>query len=705
MELNAGPIPERSRDRLRQRLHERVIELFVATIAIATVVVGGAVAVIESRLSHGSVNWWAFAIFAVLLVIAEARPSFSLHFGEGGEITPGWAFAFSLLLLGTPFLAMVCTALATLVADLVARKATIKVVFNVCQVSLALGLGALVLHSSGINGPALSNGDISFVQSLGMIGAGITVLVVSAMLLFVVMSLSRGISLRVPIREGWMTSIGADGALLAVAPIFVIAIDYSLLLLPLLGVTSFIVFTSARQAMRQAHAASHDPLTQLRNRVGFREVLEQRLLDTTPAGTAVDDGGQARRTILLLIDLDGFKEINDRLGHAAGDGLLVAFALRMERAIPDNSIAARLGGDEFAILIEGTGSISDHLAATQELRTRLSRTLNVGGVPLSIAMSIGVACSPDHATTADELLSCADVAMYRAKRFRTGVELYGSVGVAREHGRIGLLGSLSDAIDKDELWLAYQPQVRMATGECDGVEALLRWNHASLGTIPPGDFISGAEHTDLIVPITQFVLEHAVHEVVSMGDAGIRVSINISARNLQDRHFPDLVLNTLASSGLAPHRLELEITESAIASEPERSRYAIDALREAGVGIAIDDFGTGYSSFVSLRDLEVDRLKIDRGFIERMTSSPKDEILVRSIIGLATRLGLETVAEGIEDFDTWHLMRSIGCDVGQGFVIGRPLTFAQFHAWIQRRQTLSELSDFELRTLVAEDVH
>jgi diguanylate cyclase (GGDEF)-like protein len=685
--------------RLKATWNAHVITLFVAAVAVATVIVTFAVAVLETKLDHSAVNWWAFAIFAVLLIIAEARPSFSLHFAEGGEITPGWAFAFSLLLLGAPFLAVLCTALATLIADLVAHKPTIKMVFNVCQVSLSLGLGGLVLHSSGLNGPAL-RGDISFVQSLGMIGAGFTVLVTSAMLLFVVMSLSRGISLRVPIREGWMTSITADGALLAVAPIFVIAVDYSLLLLPLLAVTSFIVFTSARQAMHQAHAASHDPLTQMRNRNSFHDILQHRLLDMVASDAREVASTEASRVILLLIDLDGFKEVNDRLGHATGDGLLVAFAARMERTIPSDAIAARLGGDEFAILIEGSNSIEVEMKNVHDLRSRLSQTLSVGGVPLSIVMSIGMACSPDHAMTAEELLSCADVAMYRAKRFRTGVELYGSVGAAREHGRIGLLGALSEAIENNQLSLAYQPLVRIATGQCDGVEALLRWQHSTLGAIPPGDFITVAEHTDLIVPITQFVLERAVRDTVSMNAPGVSVSINISARNLQDRHFPDLVFETLGSSGLAPHRLELEITESAIASEPERSRYAIDALREVGVRVAIDDFGTGYSSFISLRDLEVDRLKIDRGFIERITSSLKDEILVRSIIGLASELGLQTVAEGIEDMETWDLVRSLGCDVAQGFVIARPLSFEQLTNWLSRRQALTELSDFELRTLV-----
>jgi diguanylate cyclase (GGDEF)-like protein len=678
------------------------VPTFVGSVALVTVVVAAAVARVESTIDHSQVNWWAFAVFGALLVVAEARPSFSLRFGEGGEITPGWAFAFALLLLGSPLSAMALSALATLIADLVARKSPIKVVFNVSQVSLSLGLGALVLHMSGLSGPSLTRGDISFLQSLGMILSGFVVLFTSAMLLFVVMALSRGISVWVPIKEGWLTSVSADGALLAIAPIFVVAVDYSLLLLPMLGVTSFIVFTSARQAMRQAHAASHDTLTSLRNRAAFRQILEQRLVETNGPDVGGDGApvGPQQRSTLLLIDLDGFKEVNDRLGHATGDALLVAFADHMERCIPSTAVAARLGGDEFAILLPAGENQADDLRTVRDLRLQLAQTLSVDGFPIAVGMSIGVACAPEHATNFEELMSCADVAMYRAKRFRTGVEMYGSVGAAKEHGRIGLLGALSSAIENDELTLAYQPQVRMATGECEVVEALLRWQHPSLGAIPPGDFVSAAEHTELIAPLSQFVLERAVADLVALDTPDLAVAINVSARNLQDRHFPGMVLATLQANRLEPHRLELEITEGAIASEPERSRVAIETLRDAGVRITIDDFGTGYSSFLSLRDLEVDRLKIDRSFIARLGTATKDVILVRSIIELASQLGLDTVAEGIEDMETWNLVTSLGCDVGQGFLVARPLAFREMAAWLQRRRLFADLSEFERRTLV-----
>ncbi|MCU1395693.1 MAG: diguanylate cyclase/phosphodiesterase & domain with sensor(s) [Ilumatobacteraceae bacterium] len=691
--------------RLRQRVQAHIVDLYVAAVVLANLIVCLAVARVESRIDHHSVNWLAFAIFAVLLVVAETKPSFSLRFGEGGEITPGWAFAFALVLLGSPLLAVLCSAVATLIADLIGRKAFLKVLFNVSQVSMSLGLGALVLNLSGLSGPALSRHDISFVQSLGMVCAGATVLITSALLLFLVMALVRGVSVRVPIREGWMTSITADGALLAVAPIFVIAVDYSLLLLPMLAVTSFIVFTSARQAVRQAHAANHDPLTQLRNRAGFQHAIQLRLVDlVTALEVAATDPTAAAPDglVLLLIDLDGFKEVNDRLGHATGDALLTAFAMRMERIIPPNAIAARLGGDEFSVLLDCTGTVEHELMLVHEMRHRLSQTLHVNGFPLTVGMSIGVACAPLHAKTAEELLGYADIAMYRAKRCRTGVELYGAVGEGREHGRISLLGALADAINEDQLNLAYHPQLRTATGECDMVEALLRWVHPTLGPVPPGDFIAVAEHTDLIAPITQFALERAIRDISALGDERVSVAVNISARNLQDRHFPESVLEIVRRYDLAPHRLELEITESALASDPERTRFAIDALRAEGIRIAIDDFGTGYSSFSSLRELEVDRIKIDKGFITRITTGTKDEILVRSIIRLASELGLETVAEGIEDLATWNLVRALGCDVGQGFVIAEPLTFPGLQRWLARRTGHQELSDFERSTMVGE---
>ncbi len=679
---------------------DRRVGFFVAGVAVAAGFVTVAVTWTELNADHSAVNWWSVAIFAALLIVAETRPNFALRFGNSGMITPGWAFAFALLLVGTPVVAVATCAGATLVADKVGKRSMVKTVFNVAQVSLALGLGALVLEAAGLGGAALGSGEVSFLQSLGLFASGCVVLLTSAMLLFGVLAISQNTSIRVPMREGWSTTVTADGALLALAPVFVIAVQYGLLLLPMLAATSFIVFTSARQAIRQAHAASHDPLTGLRNRLAFRDAIDQRLdADRRPSGDT--DDSERQRTALLLIDLDGFKEVNDRLGHATGDALLVAFADHMDRVVPSSAVTARLGGDEFAILIEGGASIEADRAAVIELHAALSQTLNVDGFPLKIEMSIGVACAPEHGVEAEALMACADIAMYRAKRFDTQVELYGSAGAAKEHGRIGLLGALSSAIDDHELTLCYQPQVRMNDGSCGAVEALLRWKHPTLGAVPPGEFIAVAEQTELIGPITDFVLCSAIADIVALNAPDVAIAVNISARNLQDRHFSSRVLTMLDDAGLSPDRLELEITESSFMSDRERSRITLDELREAGVRLAVDDFGTGYSSFTSLRELDVDRLKIDRSFIAGVTTNRTDQILVRSIVSMATELGLETVAEGIEDLATWDVVRSFGCVVGQGFLVSHPLTFRELSGWFGRRRLLADLSEFEVRTLTS----
>jgi diguanylate cyclase (GGDEF)-like protein len=502
----------------------------------------------------------------------------------------------------------------------------------------------------------------------------VTIFVVNGTIVMGVLGLSRGVGFITMIREGVLLSMGADAALLALAPVFVVAVEFSLMLLPLLGITSFLVFQNAKQAMQRAHEASHDSLTKLLNRKAFSDRLESALSA---------DGGEAPSAALLLIDLDGFKEINDRLGHQTGDALLQAFAERMERVVPSGAVAARLGGDEFAILLPDSPSRIGSRTQAHDLRSKLSETLTIDGFPLSVDMSIGIAFAPEHASVPADLLSCADIAMYRAKRYRTGVEIYESVGrTSREHGRLGLLGDLSAAIDNDELSIHYQPQVRMSTGQPEVVEALLRWNHPTLGPVPPGEFIALAEHTELIGPLTAIVLERAVHDIVALDRPDIGVAINISAKNLQDRHFPAAVLATIARAGMAPERLELEITESAIASEPERTWYAIEFLREAGIRITIDDFGTGYSSFLSLRDLRVDRLKIDRTFIGHVCDGGQNEVIVRSIIALARDLGLEAVGEGIEDQATWNKLRALGADIAQGYFVARPLQISALRRWL-----------------------
>ena len=315
----------------------------------------------------------------------------------------------------------------------------------------------------------------------------------------------------------------------------------------------------------------------------------------------------------------------------------------------------------------------------------------VDGFPLSVGVSIGLAFAPTHGRTPEDLLGAADVAMYRAKRYRTGVECYKALGSRPERGRLGLLGELSHAITSDQLKIHYQPLTRFRDGAPDSMEALVRWQHPTLGQVPPADFITLAEHTELISPLTQFVLTQATMDAHAVSRFNMRLSINVSARNLQDRRFPASVLKALADVDLDPARLELEITESAIASEPERSLFAITAMREAGVRVAIDDFGTGYSSFSMLRDLSVDRLKIDAAFVRGIVHSERQQHLVKTIVSLAKGLAIETVAEGVETEESWITLANLGCDVAQGYLICRPVPLPELVDWLDIRQSMDEL--------------
>ena len=483
------------------------------------------------------------------------------------------------------------------------------------------------------------------------------------------------------IGRSFFVSISADGALLALSPIFVVAIHYSLMLLPLLGVTALLVYQSTQQALRRAHEASHDDLTQLLNR---------RTFDNHLAGFLASSADDVRGALLLL-DLDGFKEINDRLGHQTGDMVLLGLAEQLTKSVPQGAVVARLGGDEFAVLIPEVGSDASTMALVEQLRNEITRPVVVDGFPLSVGVSIGLAFAPTHGRTPEDLLGAADVAMYRAKRYRTGVECYKALGSRPERGRLGLLGELSHAITSDQLKIHYQPLTRFRDGAPDSMEALVRWQHPTLGQVPPADFITLAEHTELISPLTQFVLTQATMDAHAVSRFNMRLSINVSARNLQDRRFPASVLKALADVDLDPARLELEITESAIASEPERSLFAITAMREAGVRVAIDDFGTGYSSFSMLRDLSVDRLKIDAAFVRGIVHSERQQHLVKTIVSLAKGLAIETVAEGVETEESWITLANLGCDVAQGYLICRPVPLPELVEWLDIRQSMDEL--------------
>jgi diguanylate cyclase len=645
-----------------------IIDAYVATVAL--VACGLSMAVFSLQ-PHGMVpphQAVYVVVFCTLLLIGETRTKW-FYFGDGGEVTPGWAFAYSVVLLGAPVVAISAMAACTLFVDLRSRKPLNKTIFNVAQISASLAAGALVLQLLGLRAPITDADKLSLRWGLGIFVSGALVFTANGLLTSVVLSLHFKTRLRSMLGRSFIMGIFGDGALLALSPIFVVAISYSLLMLPLLGVTALLIYQSTQQALKRAHEANHDSLTGLLNRRMFDNYLSG-FLDSHKD----DDASGA----VLLLDLDGFKEINDRLGHQTGDRVLQGIADQLTQSSPDSAVVARLGGDEFAVLIPTGGSEAVTFALVERLRVRLTQPIVVDGFPLSVGVSIGLAMVPAHGRTAEDLLSAADVAMYRAKRYHTGVESYKALGSRPERGRLGLLGELSTALTSNQLKIHYQPLTRFRDGAADGMEALLRWQHPTLGQVPPGDFITLAEHTDLIGPLTQFVMNQATLDARAVQRFDMKVAINVSARNLQDRRFPSSVLKALDEAALQPSQLELEITESAIASEPERSMYAISALREAGVRVAIDDFGTGYSSFSMLRDFTV-------------AHSHRQQHLVKAIVGLAKGLGIETVAEGVETEESWITLANLGCDVAQGFLICRPLPLPELVEWLDIRQSMSAL--------------
>jgi diguanylate cyclase (GGDEF)-like protein len=670
---------------------QRRVVVFIAAVVACAVALTYELVVVDFRYGFDNVSWITFALVSGLLILGEIHPGMVMRFGESGEITPGWTFAYALVLFGCASGAVGVMALTTIYVGLSEQKGLLKIAFNVGQIAIALSSGGLILHLFGLHDGITLDAELPLQGGLGIVLGALAVFLVNGLLTATVIGLHRGDGFVQTLRTSFALSMTADGALLALAPVFVIAIDYSIVMVPLLAVTSYLVFYSARNAIRREHEASHDPLTMLLNRRAF----DQRVTAAIDAMT--DEQGVA----VMVMDLDRFKDINDRLGHQVGDRLLVSFAERLERSIPATACASRLGGDEFGVMIPGITDLNEARAIVLELNEVLGRPHDLDGFPLSVGVSIGVAIGPAQGRTGDALIAGADVAMYRAKRYDTGVDFGTKSSSSGDHGRIGLLYDLPQAIANAEIRAHYQPQIDLQTGGVDGVEALMRWTHPKYGPISPNDFIGVAEQTDLIGPITEAMLYSSMSEMLSLGADMPNLAVNVAPRSLLDRQFAHQVLRIIEELGFPPDRLEIEITERAIVTGSERTALTLGQLREAGVTVAIDDFGTGYSSFSILRDLRVDRVKIDRQFTSELLVGEADDLIVTKVIELAHGLGLGAVAEGVESEQVWARLRELGCDAAQGFAIGRPMPLADLRSWLRRPPLVPRDTTVHAKALVS----
>ena len=434
-----------------------------------------------------------------------------------------------------------------------------------------------------------------------------------------------------------------------------------------------------RQERRQAdetiqRLAYTDPVTGLPNRIRFRELVQE----------AVAAGQREHRPVaVLLLNLDHFREVNNTLGHNLGDSLLRQVGIRLRSALFAPDVVARLGADEFGILLPRLAAVDDVRYVIEKLQHFLEAPFILDEIPIIVEASLGVATMPEHAGDADTLLQRADIAMYRAKQMASGYAIYTPEYDRRSPERLGLMAELRAAIEGSQLLLHFQPKVDIKTRRIVGTEALVRWQHPRLGLLAPDKFILAAEQTGLIGPLTRWVLTDALSKCQGACREGIelRVSVNLSARSLHDPHLVGMVEDVLKATDAEPHRLTLEITESAIVLDPKRAEETLVALSRLGIWISIDDFGTGYTSLASIKHLPVNEIKIDKSFVLGMLASNSDATIVRSVIDLGHNLGLRVVAEGVETKEIYDAVSALGCDEAQGYFISKPQACESLKSW------------------------
>jgi diguanylate cyclase (GGDEF)-like protein len=432
---------------------------------------------------------------------------------------------------------------------------------------------------------------------------------------------------------------------------------------------------------RLRREALHDSLTGLPNRVRLRDAVQDRLAE-------LDGGGEG--FAVLLLDLDGFKEVNDSLGHHNGDTLLIHVAGQLTRAAGEEALVARLGGDEFAILLPAAATAEAASAAAGRMIAALGEPLVLDGVPVQVRASIGITLAPAHACDVSGLLRHADHAMYAAKSQQGGIRVHApDAAEPAGQSRLALLAELRRAVLERQITVHVQPQARAATAEVYGVEALIRWNHPEFGVLPPSEFLPLARRHGMIHELTDVVLDQAIAAAAAWRVAGLELSVavNLTADSLADTQILDSVETALRRHRLPPSQLVLEITEDSVIRDPARAIARLDALRATGVRLAVDDFGTGYSSLSYLRRLPVDEVKIDRSFVTGLGDGTGEATIVRSIIDLARNLGLDVVAEGVEDQAGWDHLARLGCDGVQGHHLARPMPAAELPPWLHGYRT------------------
>jgi diguanylate cyclase (GGDEF)-like protein len=586
--------------------------------------------------------------------------------GSEGEVTTSTCFALALMLAGGPAVALAGLVGASIVADTINGKPVKKVAFNAAQYAVSVTAASLVLILST---DIPREGSLPFgpTDLIPILGVATVFFVVNSALVSTVAALAQGvIKVGRYLANDLFFQASTAGLLLGLSPVVVLAAEFSLPALLLLLLPFLAVHRGGRAAIAKEHLSLHDALTGLPNRSLFRDKIEQAIT----AGRRADVP-----SAVMLIDLDHFKEINDTLGHHAGDRLLEEVAHRLQQSLGERDTVARLGGDEFGVLLPSLRRPGDANVVARQLLAGLREPFSIEGLTLEVDASIGMACHPAHGTGVETLIQRADIAMYSAKESGGGHAMFESRLDRFSPRRLSLAGGLRQAIQNEEIVLFFQPKAELATNRIVGVEALARWEHPRLGLVGPTEFVPIAEQTGLITPLTSYVLDCALRQVREWKDRGqeLTVAVNLSARSFLDAQLAVEIPRLLEKWDVDAKLLELEITESMLMLDPGRAQATLERLSRIGLTLSVDDFGTGYSSLANLKRLPVDVIKIDKSFVMDMAIDSSDAAIVRSTIDLAHNLGLRVVAEGVESHQAWTRLHELGCDLAQGFYVSRPL--------------------------------
>ena len=636
----------------------------------------GAFAVAESVRDGNLLFPQALIVITAMAVVADLRP---LVLGgrfdhQGVPITYAFVFA-SLYLWGLPT-ALLVQALAVCAGEIAKRKPPWRLFFNIGQYSISVAAAAVPMWLADIH-PSLS-------MPLSVGGNDLFWVVMSWLVFFFVntalvagLSADEGITFWESFTDDFWFYVLTTVASAALAPFLTLTVMASAgwLLVPLVLIPLAAVHRTAALVRESEHASVHDPLTQLPNRA----FLKQRLLAETEVSqrTGVPFG-------LAILDLDRFKQVNDTLGHGAGDHLLVVLAERIRDAVRPGDLVARLGGDEFALLLPHIVDVADLDRLADRVRAAVSRPVELSGLPTQTDASIGFAVYPSDGATVEDLMRHADVAMYDAKESGRGYARYEAHLDSNTAERLTRLPQLRRALETDCIRVDVQPQINVRTGEVVGVEALARWIRSDGTILLPDQFVPLAEDSGLINKLTARVVDQALNHAAAWRSQGLhlQVSVNISARDLFGSELVEMVAECLLKYRVPGGVLRLELTEHTLMSDPERARKNLEGLEKLGCHLSLDDFGTGWSSLVLLQQLPVGEVKVDRRFVDRMLQGADARAIVRSVVDLAHSLGKHATAEGVENCQTWTALAELGCDRAQGYWISPPIAPGALPAWV-----------------------